>query len=94
MKAKFHVNNILVTEGVEKRIQNNERFELDVDMAIMKYCGMDWGNLDADDWKINDNAVRRMDDIIFAEYRTCEGDILMVTDMDFETTTILFPHEY
>lgn len=54
----------------------------------------DWGDLDAHDKAMNDEALKTKDRIL-SVYRTSQGRrFYIITDPDHETTTILLPEEY
>ena len=54
----------------------------------------DWGEICADDWKLNDEALVDGDRLLSA-YKTNKGDrIWIITEADRSVTTVLLPSEY
>jgi len=54
----------------------------------------DWGQVCAEDWRLNDEAVQDGSRIVSA-YITLKGvKIWIITEADRSTTTILLPDEY
>ena len=47
-----------------------------------------------EDAEMNTEAVNNGDDRILAVYKTCKGNIWIITEWDRSVTTILFPSEY
>ena len=61
---------------------------------VVRHVTGDWGELDQDDAKANDLAVREGSRILSA-YRTARGiRIWIITEADRSATTLLLPQEY
>ena len=61
---------------------------------LSRHASGDWGEVDAEDWKLNDEAVREGTRILSA-YRTLKGQKLyVITEADRSVTTVLLPDEY
>jgi hypothetical protein len=61
---------------------------------LARHARGDWGDVDVEDWKANDAAVRDGDRILSA-YKTLKGETLwVITEADRSVTTILLPEEY
>lgn len=91
---KFSIGQIVITKGINAKISESIGFSKFILESIAKYRNCDWGNLNKEDWKMNDSAVENNDDRIFARYNNKEGDIYIITEWDRSVTTILFPSEY
>ena len=53
----------------------------------------DRGDVDADDRRANDRAVRAGDRVLSA-YQTAVGRVWLITEWDRSATTLLLPEEY
>lgn len=91
---KFSIGQVVITKGINAKISESIGFSKFILESIAKYRNCDWGNLNKEDWKMNDSAVENNDDRIFARYNNKEGDIYIITEWDRSVTTILFPSEY
>jgi hypothetical protein len=61
---------------------------------LVRHARGDWGDVDAEDWKLNDAAVREGSRILSA-YTTLNGErVWVITEADRSATTILLPEEY
>ena len=61
---------------------------------LARHARGDWGDVDAEDWKLNDAAVREGSRILSA-YTTLNGErVWVITEADRSATTILLPEEY
>src|SRR5690349_18002039 len=59
-----------------------------------RHASGDWGEVDAEDWKANDDALKDGTRHISA-YRTLKGVRLwVITEWDRSVTTVLLPDEY
>ena len=60
----------------------------------MRHAAGDWGEVDAEDWSLNDQAVLDGTRLLSA-YRTLKGEKLwVITEADRSSTTLLLPSEY
>ena len=91
---KFKTGQIVITRVVNAKINESIEFSKFILESIAKFPNCNWGNLDKEDWKMNDNVVENGDDRIFARYNNEEGDVYIITEWDRSVTTILFPSEY
>jgi hypothetical protein len=61
---------------------------------LARHASGDWGEVDAEDWKLNDAAVKAGERILSA-YKTKDGErIWIITQADRSSTCILLPDEY
>jgi hypothetical protein len=56
-------------------------------------CG-DWGELDADDWRTNDRALREGTRVLSAYPLLTGAKLWIITEWDRSVTTLLLPEEY
>jgi hypothetical protein len=60
---------------------------------LMRHAAGDWGEVDAEDWSLNDQAVNDGTRLL-SVYRTLKGNKLwVITEADRSVTTILLPDE-
>lgn len=88
-RAEFECGNLVTTIGVLEKIPSDE-----IDKALSRHLQGDWGELEGDDWAMNDRAVRR-GGRLFSVYSTTEGEkFWIITSSDRSVTTVLLPKEY
>ena len=89
---------IVATAGVAASMEEDARFRKELAEAFARYIKKDWGDLDEEDWKLNDESLRSGCRIL-AAYNTSQGKIWIITEAEDDeghrsATTFLFPHEY
>ena len=97
MKTTFKTGITVMTRGVADRIETDPLFAAFVTESFNRYMRCDWGDLDKDDARANDQAVADGDDRILAAYKRegfPEDKIWIITEWDRSATTVLFPSEY
>ena len=97
MKTTFKTGITVMTRGVADRIEADSLFAAFVTESFSRYLGCDWGDLDKDDARANDQAVADGNDRILAAYKRegfSEDKIWIITEWDRSATTVLFPSEY
>lgn len=82
------------TRGINEKVSDSAKFSKEVLNAMKRYKNHDWGDLDAEDKQMNDDAIKYGNDRILAAYNTSEGEIYIITEWDRSVTTILFADEY
>jgi len=85
----FPLGQIVVTANAANIISENC-----IDSAIARHESGDWGEVGAQDWKANDNAVKHGERIL-SSY-TCAGGekFWIITEADRSYTTVLLPEDY
>lgn len=58
MAITFELGRIVATKRVWELIDTDERFSRFVTGCLSRYIVYDWGELDPEDWKMNDEAVK------------------------------------
>jgi len=89
----FDFGSTVVTRGVQELIASGR---LNPAPILRRHSLGDWGDVCADDWEINDNAVINGARIL-SSYDTDaspDGKVWVITEADRSVTTILLPSEY
>ncbi len=58
-----------------------------------RHSACDWGVVDAEDWRANDNAVA-MGSRVLSAYMIGSRKLWIITEADRSATTLLLPEEY
>jgi hypothetical protein len=88
MIAKFALGQVISTSGVVAT------FDPFVTAACLaRHASGDWGDLDNEDKRSNDSALRD-GGRIFSSYKLTEGKLYIITEADRSATTFLLPDEY
>jgi hypothetical protein len=87
----FSTGQIVATPGALSALTDNNTSAL---TYLDKHVRGNWGDLCADDKKVNDDAVKD-GDRIFSAYVLPNGEkIWIITERDRSVTTLLLPDEY
>jgi hypothetical protein len=82
---------LVATPGALQAIADSGQTPLDF---LSRHARGDWGDVDAEDSKLNDAAVLAGERILSA-YRTAQGvKLWIITEADRSSTCILLPEEY
>ena len=91
MTAKFSLGSVVVTPGALEAMQESGQTP---DFFLDRHVSGDWGQVDAEDWQLNDQALLDGTRILSA-YTTLKGRKLwIITEWDRSSTTILLPEDY
>lgn len=91
---KFELGDLVATASIDERMKKDPGFLGFVQNALCRYIKCDWGDLDEEDKKRNDEAVRTGDMILAAYiYPETKEKIWIITEWDRSATTILYPEE-
>ena len=100
-KSKFNTGQIVSTNSISEVLQKNPEFASFVSESMRKHISGDWGDIDPEDKKSNDDGLDEENpDRILSEYNfqqlpgVRDTKIRIVTEWDRSVTTILFPSEY
>lgn len=100
MAITFGLGNVVATKYVWELIEENEKFSQFVTICLSRYIANDWGDIEEEDWKANDEAVRNGERLL-ASYiipleveEVFEDRLWIITEWDRSTTTLLFPGDY
>lgn len=98
MKTKiipFDMGQVVMTRGVNDLVAENSKYAKFVYNSLMRFAQNDWGDLCAEDKRLNDLALSKENPgRLLARYNNPDGDIYIITEWDRSYTTILFPDEY
>lgn len=90
---------IVVTRSINDLMAAEQKFAVEVTIALQKYAVKDWGNLDAEDKQTNEEALNYPEDLyLLGAYDTSKGKIWIITNRISEkagdnATTVCFPDE-
>jgi hypothetical protein len=88
---KFRLGKIVATPGALQALEEAGQSALDF---VSRHARGDWGEVDAEDKRANEDALRDGDRILSA-YRTKLGErVWVITEADRSSTTLLLPSEY
>lgn len=62
--------------------------------SLQRYARCDWGDIDAEDAQLNDDAVKSGDRVVAAYINAAGTKIYIITERDRSVTTVLLPEEY
>ena len=66
----------------------------DIAAALDRHRRGDWGEVDRDDWRANERALKQ-DERLLSVYRTTDGTkFYIITEWDRSLTTVLLPEDY
>ncbi len=91
MKAKFPLGQLVATPGALRALEEAGQSPA---FFLEKHLAGDWGEVDASDWRANDEALVTGERLLSA-YRTLRGTkIWVITEADRSSTCTLLPSEY
>ncbi len=87
--SKFPLGQIFATPGVIEQVSEGDRLT-----ALARHRMGDWGEVSADDWQSNNEALESGERLLSA-YLSKEGvRFWVITEYDRRETTFLLPEEY
>jgi hypothetical protein len=88
-EAKFKLDQIVITSGASEALSSK-----DIQVALVRHVTGDWGDLDEEDKKSNDQALIDGNRLL-SSYKGENGTkFWIITEWDRSVTTILLPSEY
>lgn len=87
-KIKFQPGTIVATVGA-LHIASNEQ----IAGLLARHLSGDWGDLDPEDAKANEDALKH-DLRILSSYKVGDEKLWIITEADRSATTVLTPDEY
>lgn len=90
---------IVTTRSINDLMAAEQKFAVEVTVALQRFAVKDWGNLDDEDKKTNEEALNYPDDLyLLAAYDTSKWKIWIITNRISEktgdnATTVYFPDE-
>jgi len=92
---KFPLGATVMTASVNDWIEGDPVKTKLIATLLGKHAKGDWGDLDPDDWKANDAALKSGDGRLFSNYNWgADTKIWIITEWDRSVTTVLFPSDY
>jgi hypothetical protein len=86
---KVRVGQLFITKNALKALIIN-----DVRDALLRHAAADWGDVDEQDWKSNDEALA-LGERLLSQYRDSRGTkFWIITESDRSLTTVLLPKDY
>ena len=95
----FNMGQVVVTRSINDLMAAEQKFALEVTVALQRYAVKDWGSLDDEDKQTNEEALNYPDDLyVMGAYDTSKGKIWIITNRISEkagdnATTVCFPDE-
>ena len=73
---------------------DNTLFSFEIEEALRRHQNYDWGEVCAEDWRANNQAVFKGDRVL-SVYRSGAGEkFWIITEADRSVTTVLLPADY
>lgn len=88
-KMRFPLGRILATPGTLEALTQG-----DIQRAISRHSLGDWGDLDPEDKRANDDALKHGDRLLSAYHGQDRTKFWIITEADRSATTLLLPGEY
>lgn len=93
LKMKFNIGALVLTKGITFERNRSEEFSDGINEVLDRYISGDWGDLDEEDCKTNEFALKHGERLLGA-YHVCDKKIYIITEYDRSITTILLAEEY
>jgi hypothetical protein len=91
LEAKFPLGRLAATPGALEALADSGQTP---EFFISRHRAGDWGEVNEEDWRLNDLALIHGDRLLSA-YKTLRGvKLWIITEADRSLTTILLPGEY
>jgi hypothetical protein len=91
MSAKFKLGQMLATPGVLDAV---EAAGDDLSVYISRHAAGDWGTVDEEDKRANDQALKVGARLLSAYLLKDGTKVWIITEADRSATTVLLPEEY
>lgn len=85
----FPLGKTVLTRGAHERLTSGE-----IDSALRRHVKGDWGELCAEDARMNDEAVEAGERLLSSYYTPSGVRFWIITEADRSVTTVLLPEEY
>lgn len=87
----FHLGRVVATPDALTAMQDSGE---DTSTFLSRHEKGDWGEISADDWKINDEALRSGERLLSAYTLKNGNRIWIISEADRSVTTLLLADEY
>jgi len=89
IRQSFDLGRLVITPAAQEGLPRAEVCD-----ALARHSQGDWGDVCAEDWEANDEALRE-DARILSAYHSLEGiKFWIITEGDRSATTVLLPDDY
>jgi hypothetical protein len=88
---KFDLGSVVATPGALEALEQNRTNPAQL---IARHLSGDWGDLDMEDKRLNDSAVKAGGRILSSYILPDGSKIWIITEWDRSYTTLLLPSEY
>lgn len=90
---KFPTGRLVATRAIVEKAAEDVGFSAFLVLSYNRHIHCDWGDLDAEDKKANDDAIT-LGNRILSVYKKDDTTIWIITEADRSVTTVLFPEDY
>jgi hypothetical protein len=90
-KKSFPLGKVLITPPAEAVLQEAGRTFQEF---LEKHASGDWGEIDADDWNANEEALASRGRVMSVYAVTDKQKVWIITEADRSATTLLLPDDY
>ncbi|MBN8625636.1 MAG: hypothetical protein J0M17_09115 [Planctomycetes bacterium] len=80
---------VVITPGAVVKLDSKV-----VSRSLVRHMAGDWGEVNEEDWELNDAALEGGDRLVSRYRGRDEKDFFIITEADRSITTILLPEEY
>lgn len=91
MAKRFELGRLLATPGVLEAL---EAAGDDLLSYVARHARGDWGTVDGDDWRANEQALAHGARLLSAYLLRDGTKVWIITEADRASTTVLLPDEY
>jgi len=90
-KRRFDLGQIVATPGAIEALEDAEQTPVEF---LARHVTGDWGTVDAEDKRLNDEAIEIGSRILSAYVTKADVKLWVITEADRSSTCILLPSEY
>ena len=90
-KRRFDLGQIVATPGAIEALKDAEQTPAEF---LARHVAGDWGTVDAEDKRLNDEAIEIGSRILSAYVTKADVKLWIITEADRSSTCILLPSEY
>ena len=89
--SRFPSGRVIATPAALKIMSNDMELAA---MLMVRHCAGDWGDIDNEDWSLNDRSVDRRGRLLSVYKLVGHGTVWLLTEADRSYTTYLVPSDY
>ena len=91
MKTKFQLGQLVATPGALRTLEEAGQSPA---YFLERHLAGDWGEVDAEDWRANDEALVHGERLLSAYRTLTQIRLWCITEADRSSTCLLLPEEY